>query len=93
MTPSQHYQTVIDHMTSRDPDTPSDDVILGLAPPLPVQPKLALLDEASLLRVANCSSLSDVEVGLSLPVKIYSASKIFSLPVKIYSVSKISLCL
>ena len=58
----EHSQTVLDHMASRDPHTPGDDVILDMAPPLPVQPKLALLDEASILRVANCTSLSEVEV-------------------------------
>ena len=49
-------------MTSRDPHTPTDDVILDHAPILPAQPKLALLDEASILRVSNCTDLSNVKV-------------------------------
>jgi Leucine-rich repeat (LRR) protein len=54
-------KSVLDHMTSRDPHTPTDDVILDHAPILPAQPKLALLDEASILRVSNCTDLSDVK--------------------------------
>ena len=49
---------------SHDPQTPSDGVILDQAPPLPAQPKLALLDEASVLRVANATTLSSVQVSL-----------------------------
>ena len=48
---------------SHDPQTPSDDVILDLAPPLPLQPKLALLDETALLRVSNSTSLNDLKVS------------------------------
>ena len=50
-------------MTSHDPQTPSDDVILDQAPPLPVQPKLALLDEAAIQRVTSMSNLGDVKVS------------------------------
>ena len=52
----------MDHLTSHDPQTPSDDVILNQAPPLPVHPKLALLDEATILRVSNTSNVNDVKV-------------------------------
>ena len=54
---------MLDHLTSHDPHTPTDDVILDHAPLLPPQPKLALLDEASILRVSNATDLSDVKVG------------------------------
>ena len=54
---------VMDHLMSCDPQTPSDDIILNQAPPLPVRPKLALLDEASILDITESSDLSDVKVG------------------------------
>ena len=56
-------KSVVDHMTSRDPNTPTDDVILDHAPLLPPQPKLALLDEASILRVSHSTNLADVKVS------------------------------
>ena len=50
-------------MTSRDPHAPSDDVILGHSPLLLDQPKLALLDEGSILRVSRSANLANVKVS------------------------------
>ena len=56
---------MVDQMMSHDPHDPSDDVILNMAPPLPVRPKLAMLDESSILGVTGEENLNSVKVCVS----------------------------
>ena len=56
----------LDHVMSHDPPVggaqPSDDDLLALDPSLPTRPRLAMLDEVTVLRVSGAESLTSVKV-------------------------------
>ena len=63
--PSNH-DNVLDHVMSCDPPvtSPSDEELLQQAPPLSLGPKLAMLDEATALKICSKSSAAEIRVGL-----------------------------